>query len=643
MKPQILLKYTPGKIIKGYTNNILSVDLSANSAKVEPVSKEWKRDFQGGLGYAIKILYDRTMAETDPLGEDNLLIVAAGPMTGEYRWPGGTKAIIAGLSPITGGLGESVVAGRTGEKLKFAGFDTLYVAGKAKDPSILIVDGREGQVLLASDPDDTEETKAQVLGKKIVTKYGDQDTAALTIGIAGRNLIPIATIEAINEQNDKLIVRQAGRTGLGAVMGSKNIIAIAIIGPEKKSEVANPKDLEDAGKKMRETIIANDKNQMNLVKKGLTGLVDAMNEVGALPINNFSKSKKIDVQEISAAGFIDKVFEEVQPCSPECNLACGKISEVKLPNGKKVEVDGPDYVSIAMLGSNLGIFDANWIAEAKYMCDCYGLDVTSTGGILAFAMECFVLKYLELDDTGGIDLKFGNIEGPRKLIPQIANLIGFGKICAKGIRSVIEFTLNKEENQDKSDTIQGMAMHVKGLEMSPFRPGSSISQQLAYATSPIGGHQSDSWLIAIEAARKEVPTVDSKIETVVFYQNLRTWMDLAGFCEYYWLYVKAPGANNARNLPTLNLFFQAMNDVTGLDWKLGQYLQVGGRVFNLADLINARRGFGKSNDKLPARAMGDSKPADFEKILDKYYEIRGWNKEGTALPATQKNLGLSNQ
>ncbi len=258
-------------------------------------------------------------------------------------------------------------------------------------------------------------------------------------------------------------------------------------------------------------------------------------------------------------------------------------------------------------------------------------------------MECFEQRYLELDDTGGIDLKFGNIDALRKLIPQIARLEGFGKVCAKGIRGVIDFVLDKEENQPKRAEIEGMAMQVKGLEFSPYQPSSSISQQLAYATSLIGAHQSDSWLIAIDAARKEVPTVESKVETVVFYQNIRRWIDLAGFCDLYWLYVRSPQANNARNLPTLNLFFDAINAVTGLDWKLGQYLQVGGRVFNLAKLINLRRGLGRKDDSLPARAMNELSSSEFEKILNKYYETRGWNKDGVPLPVTLKNLGLSNQ
>ncbi len=643
MKPQKLFEYIPAKIVKGYTNNILSVDLSNGAAKVEPVPKEWKRDFQGGLGYATKILYDRTTADTDALGEENVLIVAPGPMTGEHRWPGGMTTIIAGLSPVTNGFGESVVAGRVGEMLKHAGFDTLCIVGKAPKPSIVIIDGEEGQVRLDSDPDHIEETKAEVLGKAIVNEYGDDNTAALTIGIAGRNLLRIAAIECINEQDGNLIIRQAGRAGLGAVMGSKNIMAVAIIGNEQKAGVANLDSLEDAGKKIQDIIEANDKKQMNLAKKGTTSLVEPMNVTGVLPVNNFSKSNVIAAQKISSGEFIDHIFKKTQSCSPECILACGKRSDVELPNGKHVEVEGPEYESIAMLGSNLGIFDPKWVAEAKYMCNCFGLDVTSTGGILGFAMECFEQRYLELDDTGGIDLKFGNVEAARKLILQIARLEGFGKICAKGIRGVIAFVLDKEENQNKKTIIEGMAMQVKGLEISPYTPSGSITQQLAYATSLIGAHQSDSWLVAIEAARKEVPTVDSKVETVVFYQNIRSWIDLAGFCDLYWLYVRSPEANNARNLPTLNLFFQAINAVTGLDWKLGQYLQVGGRVFNLAKLINLRRGLGREDDMLPARAMGQFSSGEFENILNKYYEVRGWDKQGVPFPSTLKNLGLSTQ
>ena len=638
MKPQTLLKYLPVKIINGYTNNILWVDLTNNIAKIEPVSKDMKRDFQGGRGYAIKILYEHTTEKTDPLGPDNILIIAPGPMTGEYRWPGGSKTVIAALSPLTNGYGEASLSGRSGEKVKRSGFDTICITGKANTPSILVIDGEEGEIRLHCDSNDIKETKALNLGKNLINIFGKDETAVFTIGIAGRNLVRFACINGIHEQNGRFIPRQAGRTGLGAVMGSKNIVAIAVIGSEQKPVVANEQALEEAGKKMRAVIAANDKNQMYLSRKGTAGLVEMMNEVNVLPINNFSTSKKPEAENLSSSAFIEKIFQQNQPCSPGCNLMCGKLSQVKLPNGKKVEVDGPEYETIGMLGSNLGIFDPAWVAEANYMCDCLGLDTISTGGIIGFAMECFEKGYLNVGDTGGLELRFGNVEVVRKLIPQIAKREGFGKILADGILKTIEFVVSR--NPGKRADIESFAVHAKGMELSAYIPRESIAMQVAYGTSLIGAHHREAWLIFIDAVRKEIPTFDLKAETLVFYQNMRTWVDIAGFCKLHWIDVRNPESNNPKNLATVNLYIQAINAVTGLDWNMGQHLTVAVRAYNLAKLINIRRGLGRKDDHLPARAMGSVTLEEYDKLLEKYYELRGWDRNGIPLPQTLKSLGL---
>nr|MDO8116905.1 aldehyde ferredoxin oxidoreductase family protein [Candidatus Sigynarchaeota archaeon] len=637
----VLLTYSPAVPERGYTNKILWITLSSGSstARIEDVDEKTRLDFQGGRGYAVKILYEHTTKDTQPLGPDNIFIIARGPMTGEPRWPGGTKTVVSALSPATNGYGEASVGGIAGSRLKYSGYDAICVTGTAEKPSVLVIDGISGNISLEADPGHED---SLALGRHLIDKHGKDVTGVFCIGIAGRNLVRFACVNAIAFNGHHYIPRQAGRTGMGAVMASKNIVAIVVIGKTIKDAVADDDALMDAGREMRKVIAANDKSQLDLFNKGTSGLVELVNAVNVLPVNNFSTSKSPEAEKISAAKFISDIFKKTQPCSPGCNLACGKLATAVLEDGTTVELDGPEYETIGMLGSNLGIWDANFVAEANYMCDVLGLDTISTGYLIGYLMECFEKGFITKDRIAGLDgldPVFGNVSVARKLIRLIAKREGIGNVLAKGVLGTIEYVANG--NPDTRREIEKFAVHSKGLEISAYIPRISIAQQVAYATSLIGAHHREAWLIFIDAIRHEIPTFEDKATILVWYQNIRTWTDIAGFCKLHWIDVRNPASDGPKNLATVDLYIKAINAVTGLDWPMEEYFKVAERAYNLAKLINIRRGLGRVDDHLPERAMGEVTMAEFDKLLDKYYEIRGWDYQGVPTSRKLVELGLN--
>ncbi|MHA1734571.1 MAG: aldehyde ferredoxin oxidoreductase family protein [Promethearchaeota archaeon] len=632
----ILSNYSPSPVVNGYTNRLLFVDLTKKEVEIQDVPEEVRVEYQGGRGYAAKILFERTDARTDPLGPENPFIVATGPMTGEYRWPGGSKSVVVALSPATNGYGEASVGGGVGQKLKYAGFDAVCVTGKSDSPVVLVIDGPSGEVRLEDDPGDEDSLE---LGKKLLDQHGKDQTGVFCIGIGGRKLVKFACVNGIYHNGKYYIPRQAGRTGMGAVCGSKNLTAVVAVGVgPKHAPVADEAALADAGKRMRKVIAENDKHQLHLSRKGTSGLVEMMNETDILPVKNFSTSNTPDAEKLDSNHFIDDVFQKTLPCSPGCNLACGKYSIAKLPDGREVEVDGPEYETIGMLGSNLAIWDANWVAEANYLCDSLGIDTISAGNLIGFAMECYERGFLTKEDTGGIDLSWGNADAARTLINQIARREGFGDVVAGGIFKLVDF-VSKGDDAVRSE-VESFAVHSKGLGVSAYIPRSSIAQQVAYATSLIGAHHREAWLIFIDAVKNEIPTFDMKAETLFFFQNVRTWVDIAGFCKLQWIDVRNPESKGPKNLATLELYVKAINAVTGSDWGLEEHLRVSERVYTLVKLVNIRRGLGRADDRLPVRATGDIPAHEFDKLLDTYYGMRGWDESGVPKRETLEELNV---
>jgi aldehyde:ferredoxin oxidoreductase len=643
----ILTKYIPKNVINGNTDQILWIDLSQNTVKLIDIDSKMKEEFVGGRGYAIKLLYDYTNEKTEPLGPDNLFIISAGPMVGQYLWPGGTKTVTACISPSTNGYAESSVGGAAGEKLKFAGFDVICITGKAKNYSSIIVDGIKGEIRLEDAPDEIDSLK---IGEYFIDNFGKKETGAFTIGIGGRNLVKYACINGIHFDGEYYIPRQAGRTGTGAVLGSKNIVAVVAIASKeskKNAVIPNKDSLKDAGKKMRKVIQENDKTQLDLYHHGTAGLVEMMNEVDILPVKNFSTSNVKEAEGLDSSVFTTKIFQKTVPCCPGCNLACGKLAKGKAVDGGEVFCDGPDYETIGMLGSNIGIFSADWVVESNYICDYLGIDTISSGNVIGYVMECFEKGFLTSKDTDGLEITFGNIPVSKKLLHKIANRTGFGDILAEGVVGVIDYIIKRDNFEgDKKvklrNELESFAMHSKGLEVSAYIPRSSIAQQVAYGTSLIGAHHREAWLIAIDALRNEIPTFKEKSEILVWFQNLRTWVDIVGVCKLHWIDVRNPASKQGdpRNLATVDLYIQAVNAVIGRDLSLDDHFLIAERSYSLAKLINLRRGLSKKDDHLPKRGMGKVTLEDYDKLLEKYYEIRGWDSEGIPLKETLIKLNL---
>jgi aldehyde:ferredoxin oxidoreductase len=621
----------------GLTDQILWIDLGTNEVQIKPISSEMKENYLGGRGYGAKLLYDHTDDKTDPFGPENLLIFATGPMTGEARWPGGTKSVVCCLSPATNGYGEASVGGFAGGKLKEAGFDVIVLTGQAEDWSAIVINAITGEISLEPVIEEMDSLK---LGEKYLENYGKNLTCAFTIGIGGRNLVRFACINGIHWNGNQFIPRQAGRTGVGAVMGSKKIPAIVIIANKNPSpEVADVESLKDAGKKMRQVVSENDRKQYNLFKFGTSSMVELMNEIQVLPVRNYSTSKVPEAIQLEGMEFTTNIFKRAQPCSPGCNLACGKLAKAILPNGEEVWVDGPEYETISLCGSNLGIFDSNFVTMANYYCDIYGIDTISTGNIIGFAMEMYEKGYITQENTEGIDLVWGNQEAVLKVMEQIVHREGFGNHLADGIVPFMNYIANGDESIRQE--IEKCSMHSKGLEVSGYIPRISLAQQVAYGTSLIGAHHREAWLISIDALRNEIPTFDLKSEILIWYQNMRTWVDIVGVCKLHWIDVRNPLSDGPKNLATVENYLQAVNAVIGGNMSLEDHFKVTERVYTLIKLINLRRGLSKKDDHIPERGMGNFSMEEYDRLLEKYYELRGWDENGVPLPETLEKFGLS--
>jgi aldehyde:ferredoxin oxidoreductase len=369
-------------------------------------------------------------------------------------------------------------------------------------------------------------------------------------------------------------------------------------------------------------------------------MVEIMNEVSILPVKNYITSKVPDAIKLEGMEFATKIFKRAQPCSAGCNLACGKLAKATLPDGKEVFVDGPEYETIAMMGSNLNIFDANFVTAMNFLCDLYGIDTISFGNIVGYAMECWEKGYITANETEGIDLSWGNQQSVYKLLELVAKREGFGKAIADGIVPFMDFVAKGDKK--KREEIEKFSMHSKGLEVSAYIPRTSIAQQVAYGTSLIGAHHREAWLISIDALRNEIPTFEQKSEILIWFQNMRTWVEIVGVCKLQWIDVRNPASTGPKNLATVEHYIQAVNSVLGEKMTLEDHFKITDRVYSLAKMINLRRGLSKKDDHLPERGMGKFTLADYDKLLEKYYDLRGWDSNGIPLLETTKRLNLPN-
>ena len=593
--------------MKGYAGKLLRVNLSSGKISKEEISDSLKRDFLGGRGFAVKLLWDE-VKHADPLSEKNKLIFSTGPLTGQSI-PSAGKMVIAAKSPLTGGYGDGNIGTMASLHLKKAGYDVLVVEGKSEKPCTLSIEDEKVAILDASELWGKNTFETQDLLEK---KHG-KNTGILITGPAGENLVRIATV--MSQRG-----RAGGRPGMGAVMGSKKLKAVVIKGT---GSVANFDDarLQEMGKKGYAEIKAKESYDF-WMRQGTMQAFDWANENACLPTYNyregvFALSKEMD-------GYVVEKLHAGRKGCPLCNMQCGHI--IKDSSGADSELD---YENIAMLGPNIGLGSLPQAALLNRLADEWGLDTISLGSCIGFFMEASE-KGLVADR-----IKWGDFAAAQELTLEIGKGEGRGKLFSHGVKSASE-AIGKGS--------QKWAMQVKGLEISAYNCHACPGMALAFGTSPIGAHHKEAWIIAWEIANDRFSYNRAKVEKLIEFQRIRGgFFESATVCRLPWVEVSFG----------LDHYPEYLEAMTGEKRSWEDLYRIGDRIYNLirAFWIREVPSFGRKWDYAPERWFEEPQSGGkmkgmkvdrekYEQMLSWYYEIRGWNQDGIPLRETLERLGL---
>jgi aldehyde:ferredoxin oxidoreductase len=615
-------------IDKGYNKKIARIDLTNEKISIEEIDDYIYRMYLGGRGLGAYFLLKELKPRIDPFSPENKLIFATGILTG-VPLPGLSKYSVISKSPLTNGFGEAEAGGFFGPELKFAGFDALIIEGKSEKPVYLWIN--DGKIEIR-DANHLWGKTIKEVQEEIRKELNDKLIRIASIGLAGENLVRYACI--INE-----LKYVNGRSGLGAVMGSKKLKAIAVRG-HGKIKFSNEEKIHE----MIKWFSKNWKNFPGSVARNIYGTsigVMANNKVGMLPTKNFQGGYFDKAEKISGETMKETILIKTEGCYA-CPIRCKRVVKGKLPYETDPDYGGPEYETIAAFGSLCCIDDINAIALANQMCNAYGLDTISTGCVIAFAMECYENGILTKNDTNELDLKFGNKEAMLKLIEMIAKREGIGDLLAEGVKKAAEKIGKGAEKY---------AMHVKGKEIPLQEPRGKTGVGLAYALSPSGAdhmqHPHDP-LFEKESEDfkplgilKPINSLSLGPEKVRFFVYAHLWwglFDCLGMCKF-------PFIPHPAGFIKINQLIEIINAVTGWETSLWELMKASERAINIARCFNIREGFTNNDDNLPERffeeiKFGPSKgfkinKEEFYKAIKIYYEMMGWDKN-TGIPTKAK-------
>ena len=609
----------------GVNDRVLEIDLTSGETDDYRIPREYRKEFLGGKGLALRLLADRMEPGCDPLGDDNRVAIMTGPMSGS-PFPSSARFAVVSKSPLTSLMVSSICGGPFGYNLKRTGYDGIILRGSCRKPSYITITDDEVTIGDASGlwGKDTFETQ------HLLSAEGH----SLVIGPAGERRVRFACLVSGR--------RYAGRGGIGAVFGAKNLKGVAVKGTRKLTQ-ADPDRLDRLIKTGRRWLKRNHKTAESLPRYGTPAFVNLNNEFGILPTCNFQSGRFPGAPSISGEKLNRDHFLKNEGC-PSCPIRCGRIAQF----GKR-EMASPEYESTAMLGSNLGIDDIDAVASNSEWCNRLGMDTISAGGVLGFAMEMTEKGLLESD------LRFGHSENIPETLEKIAFRKDIGDELAEGVRRLSQ----KYGGGD-------FAMHVKGLEIPAYDPRGCYGQGLAYATTNRGGcHLSGgTHPMAVVNGFLDPLSTQAKPEMVIFLQNLYDALNSSVEC-LFTIYAFVEETTILQKTPRklLNFFLQnfpnlalAMIDVgiypSALSATLGvkisrnAFLRAGERTFNLERLLNLREGLDTAMDTLPPRLLREPLDEDPERVvpletmLEKYYVLRGWSPGGIPAPTTMKHLDL---
>jgi len=610
----------------GYTGMILRINLNEPSVKEEPVSETLVKNYLGGAGFAIKYLYDELKPGTPALDIDNKLIFAVGPLTASGA-PCASRMAVAAKSPLTGAMGMALSGGQFPAEMKKAGYDMIIIEGKADKPTYISIKDGEVRFHKAQKLSGMMTTDTQLFIKE---ELGDWNYRIACIGPAGDRCVPIACI--VNER------RAAGRKGLGAVMGSKNLKAIAVRGT-KKPAIANPESFKKARQAMNKNMKDSTVLYPQFSKAGTPMVVDAMTEMGIYSIKNWSSTGQINMIPGLGRAAQDAMIITRNHCY-DCPVGCSQVKLVTSGPYAGYLSEGPEFETTYSLGSTVGVDYLPAVIAADRLCDEYGIDTISAGVAIGWAMELYEKGILTKKDTDGLDLKFGNHAAMIEMLRRIAYQEGLGELLGQGTKKAAA-----KIGKGTGD----YAMQVKGLEMPAYDVRGAKAHGLNYATSYTGADHNRGYAFQ-EIFGIPIPeqvdrnAIKGKGKLTKWNQDIRAvTCDCATMCAFLLdMAVPAVACQNTADL---------VNAATGMNFTVAEIEKIGERLNNVAKLFNIGEGFTRKDDSFPKRIMtepikaGASRgqtisQAALDEMLDEYYAVRGWDKNGNPTPAKLKELGI---
>ena len=605
---------------KGYVGRLLYVDLSEEKLSDRELAEEEVEMYIGGIGLAAKIVCEEVNPRVDPFAPENVLVFMTGPLTGTLV-PTSGRYVVAAKSPLTLAWGEAHASGFWAVELKKAGYDGIVVRGKASSPVYLYIhDGnaelRDAARLWGLTTRETESS--------IRRELGDKGVKVACIGPAGERLVRYAAITSDLAPEGP---RVAGRTGMGAVMGSKNLKAVAVKG-SGTIKMAQPDRLRRLLRRLLPQIMSFPTTQIQ-ASYGTAGEVELFYSYGDMPIKNFTVGEWDGIRNITGEALAKAVVKGHRACF-NCPIGCWRIVEV---DGMRVR--GPEYETVASLGSLLMINDPQYLVRVNELCNRYGIDTISTGVTIAWAIECYERGILTSEDTGGLELRWGDAELVLKLVEMIGRREGFGRLLGEGCR-IASLTVGKGSEK--------YAMHVKGLEVPMHDPRAFKGMGLQYAVSNRGACHLQGLVLRIEQGermhdlkiyeRVDRFEVKGKGRIVAVMQDWHEVVESMIICKF----LAIPPAHLAAMYSL----------VTGRKKRLPELLRAGTRIYTLKRLFNVACGVLRKDDTLPRRFLeeplseGGAKGqiVELEPMLEEYYEYRGWDERGVPRREVLEELGI---
>lgn len=655
-------EYEKKPLFRGYSDQILTIDVGTKEASVSDIPAEVKEKFIGGKGYCLRYLWDAVNPDTRWDSPENEIVMSSGPIGGITQYAGTGKTLLATISPLTDIPIDSNVGGYFGPYLKFAGFDALEIKGKSEKDVIVVIDATKNTITFEEAP--LEHFDAHVLCDELTALYADDENdrkniAVVAAGSAADNCnIAMLNFSFYDTRRGVARLKQAGRGGIGRVFRDKKIKALVCKVDGVKPDLNNVYDLgvlNKTGLRFHREMAENDAKQNDMRGVGTAYSLRTLADYDIVPTNNYKFGDAPGIDAMTAAVLKSDWLTQgaADGCWYGCSMACAKASDHFILKtgpykGQRVCVDGPEYESAAGLGPNCGIYDPQEVLEINFYCDTYGIDSISYGTMTAFLMECYERGILNKERTGGLELTWGNAAADLEMLHQMSRYEGFGKIAALGSHKQKAYFA--EMGWGDLSEMNDFAMEQKGLEYSEYSSKESLAQQGGYGLTNKGPQHDEAWLIFMDQVNNQIPTFADKAEALYFYPMFRTWFGLMGLCKLPWNDV-VPADNAYTDDPKMvpehvenykNLYY----GVTGQKIDTDEMIRQSERVYNFQRIFNIRMGKGlRADDAIPYRSAGpvfeDEYLSREERYDNQLVELAGYTKEDVKKMSLEERMAAT--